>query len=63
VPGTGGFTTNGQWAQQAETDLGGIGISQTALAAALGHYLTGQPLAAGEQSLVDQAIAEEGTRR
>lgn len=59
VPGTGGFTTNGQWAQQAEQDLGGIGISQTALAAALGHYLTGQQLAGGEQSLVDQAIAEE----
>jgi hypothetical protein len=60
VPGTGGFTTNGQWAQQAEQDLGGLGISQTALAAALGHYLTGQTLATGEQSLVDQAIAEEG---
>lgn len=60
VPGTGGFTTNGQWAQQAEADLGGIGVDQLALAAALGHYLTGSPLSSAEQSLVDQAIAEEG---
>jgi hypothetical protein len=60
VPGTGGFTTNGQWAQQAEADLGGIGIDQLALAAALGHYLTGVTLSTAEQSLVDQAIAEEG---
>lgn len=60
IPGAGGFATNAEWAQQAETDLGGIGIDETALAAALGHYLTGSQLAAGEQSLVDQAIAEEG---
>ena len=59
VPGTGGFTTNGQWAQQAEQDLGGLGIDQVALAGALGHYLTGSPLSTAEQSLVDQAIAEE----
>jgi hypothetical protein len=60
VPGTGGFTTNGQWAQQAEADLGGIGVDPVALAAALGHYLTGSPLTTAEQTLVDQAIAEEG---
>ena len=60
IPGAGGFVTNAEWAQQAETDLGGIGIDETALAAALGHYLTGSQLATGEQSLVDQAIAEEG---
>jgi hypothetical protein len=60
IPGAGGFTTNAEWAQQAETDLGGLGITETALAAALGHYLTGSQLATGEQSLVDQAIAEEG---
>jgi PASTA domain-containing protein len=59
-PGGGGFTTNGQWAQQAETDLGGIGVNQTTLAAALGKYLTGQTLDSDQQSLVDQAIALEG---
>jgi hypothetical protein len=60
IPGAGGFTTNGEWAQQAETDLGGLGIDQTTLAAALGYYLTGQALSDAQQSLVDQAIAEEG---
>lgn len=60
IPGAGGFTTNGEWAQQAETDLGGLGIAQTSLSAALGKYLTGQPLASADQQLVDQAIAEEG---
>lgn len=60
IPGAGGFTTNGEWAQQAETDLGGIGVDETALAAALGNYLTGKPLSSSQQSLVDQAIAEEG---
>jgi hypothetical protein len=59
IPGAGGFTTNGEWAQQAETDLGGLGIDQNALSAALGQYLTGQPLTTAAQQLVDQAIAEE----
>ncbi|MCW2899984.1 MAG: hypothetical protein JWO67_2249, partial [Streptosporangiaceae bacterium] len=60
IPGAGGFTTNGEWAQQAETDLGGLGINQATLAAALGNYLTGRALSTAQQSLVDQAIAEEG---
>lgn len=60
VPGAGGFATNAEWAQQAEADLGALGISQTALAAALGHYLTGAALAPDEQGLVDQARALEG---
>ncbi len=60
LPGAGGFTTNGEWAQQAETDLGGVGVDQATLSAALGAYLTGRSLTADQQSLVDQAIAEEG---
>ncbi|MGO9220551.1 MAG: PASTA domain-containing protein [Streptosporangiaceae bacterium] len=60
IPGAGGFTTNGEWAQQAEQDLGGIGIDETTLSAALGAYLTGRALTSDQQSLVDQAIAEEG---
>jgi len=60
LPGAGGFTTNGEWAQQAEQDLGGLGIDEATLSAALGAYLTGRTLTAGQQSLTDQAIAEEG---
>jgi hypothetical protein len=59
IPGAGGFTTNGEWVQQAEQDLGGLGIDAVALSAALGKYLTARPLNAAEQSLVDQAIAAE----
>jgi hypothetical protein len=60
IPGAGGFTTNAEWAQQAEADLSGIGVDPVALSAALGHYLTGSPLSTAEQGLVDQARAEEG---
>lgn len=60
IPGAGGFTTNAEWAQQAEQDLSGIGVDPVALSAALGHYLTGSPLSTAEQGLVDQARAEEG---
>jgi hypothetical protein len=60
IPGAGGFTTNGEWAQQAENDLGGLGIDQVTLSAALGAYLTGRSLTADQQSLADQAIAAEG---
>lgn len=60
VPGTGGFTTNGQWSQQAQADLANTGIDAAALAAALGAYLTGGTLTTAQQSLVDSAIADEG---
>lgn len=60
LPGAGGFTTNGEWAQQAETDLGGVGVNQLTLAAALGNYLTGRALTTNQESLVNQAIAMEG---
>lgn len=60
IPGAGGFTTNGEWSQQAETDLGGVGVNQTTLAAALGNYLTGRQLSSAQESLVNQAIAMEG---
>jgi len=59
VPGSGGFTTNGQWAQQAEQDLSGVGVDPTTLAAALGKYLTGQAVTSDQHSLVNQAIAFE----
>lgn len=60
VPGTGGFTTNGQWTQQAEADMSLTGGDPGTLAAALGAYITGKPLTPAQTSLVDQAIAFEG---
>lgn len=60
VPGTGGFTTNGQWTQQAEADMASTGVDPGVLAAALGAYIAGQPVTPAQQSLIDQAIAFEG---
>lgn len=60
VPGTGGFTTNGQWTQQAEADMSNTGVDPGALAAALGAYIAGSPVTAAQHSLIDQAIAFEG---
>lgn len=62
VAGTGGFTTNGQWSQQAITDMQSLGIAVDVptLAAALGAYIAGQPVTAAQQSLIDQAISVEG---
>lgn len=56
IPGSGGFATNGEWAQQAESDL----ANPPGLSNALGQYLTARTLNASDQGLVDQAIAEEG---
>lgn len=60
TPGAGGFTTNGEWSQQAISDLGSQGVSPTDALAALGAYLVGSPLTDGQVALVDQAIALEG---
>jgi hypothetical protein len=56
IPGSGGFSTNGEWAQQAEADL----ANPPGLSNALGQYLTARTLNSSDQGLVDQAIAEEG---
>lgn len=58
--GTQSITTNAEWAQMAESYLGTIGVNVTTLSAALGKYLTGQPLTANQRSLVEQAIASQG---
>lgn len=60
VPGTGGFTTNGQWTQQAEADMSNTGVDPGVLAVALGAYIAGSPVTAAQHSLIDQAIAFEG---
>lgn len=58
-----GFQSNGQWAQNAEQYLvaQGLIVDPTALSAALGAYITGQPVTSdAEHSLISQAIAFDG---
>lgn len=61
---TGGYTTyttNGQWAQAAESYLTSTaGASEVTVAAALGKYITGQPVSADQMSIIEQAIAFTG---
>jgi hypothetical protein len=52
------FTSNAAWASYCEQSMGSTGAD--AIAAALGHYLVGVPLATGENTIVDQAIAIGG---
>jgi Fibronectin type III domain len=56
--GGGGFTVNSQWAQAAETYMGSNG--NDAIAAALGKYLTGQPVTQDQAQIIEEAIAAEG---
>jgi hypothetical protein len=56
----GGFTSNSQWTQAAETYAAGIGGDQLTVASALGHYLAGVPLTTAEIDLVQQSIAAQG---
>lgn len=60
--GPGGFTNNAQWAQYAETTLASNGAVSdiSALSAAIGKYLTDQPVNGDQQSLINQAIAIAG---
>jgi hypothetical protein len=54
----GGFTSNAAWAQAAESAMGSTGTDS--IAAALGHYLTGQQVTADEVTHINEAIAIEG---
>lgn len=60
--GSGTFTTNAQWAQFVEQFLESSGaVSDVApLSAAIGKYITGQPVTSDQQSLIEQAIAIGG---
>ena len=59
--GGGGYTTNGQWAQAAESYLvGTVGGSADTVAAALGKYITGQPVTQDQVDVIEQAIAFTG---
>jgi LysM repeat protein len=53
-------TTNAEWAQAAETELGNSGYDSTTSAAALGKYITGGAVTADQQSIIQSAIAFEG---
>jgi PASTA domain len=57
-PGPGGFTNNAEWAQYAEQQLSFA--DPNSLSAALGKYLTGQPVDSSQANLIDQAIAIAG---
>lgn len=57
-PSGGGFTSNAQWAQAAEQYMGSSGAD--AIAAALGKYITGQPVTSDQQTIIQEAIAAEG---
>ena len=59
ISGPGGYTNNAQWAQAAEASLGSDG--NDAIAAALGKYLTGQDVTSDQQTIIQEAIAVQGT--
>ena len=55
------YTSNAQWAQAAEQYLTGTpGANANTVAAALGKYLTGQPVTSDQAAVIDQAIGFTG---
>lgn len=59
---TTGYVSNGQWAQAAVQYMTAQGLvtDPSQLSSALGKYITGSPVNAAEQSLIQQAIAFQG---
>lgn len=60
-PGTGGFTSNAEWAQAAEDYI--VNTAQgnaTVVGNALGKYLTGSSVTPDQINIINQAIAFEG---
>jgi hypothetical protein len=53
-------TTNAQWVQAAVTALSQQGYTGSQVLAALGLYVTGQPLSASQEQIVTAAIGAEG---
>lgn len=52
--------TNASWAQNAESYLASLGYNPIDVAAALGLYLSGHPLTANQEQIVQAALAFEG---
>jgi hypothetical protein len=58
VPGA--AATNAQWSEAAVTALTSAGWASTDVLTALGLYITGSPLSATQQQIIQAAIAAEG---
>jgi hypothetical protein len=56
--GPGYFTSNAEWAQAFESQVGSSGDDATA--AALGKYLTGSQVTPAQQTIIQEAIASQG---
>lgn len=54
------YTSNAGWSQAVQAGLTDIGYDGPTVAAALGLYLTGQPMTAAQASIVNAGIAEFG---
>ena len=60
-PGPGAFADNAEWAQYVEAYMTGIlGGDPATVAAAIGAYISGAPVTAAQQSLIQEAIAYGG---
>lgn len=53
-------TTNAAWAQQVEATLTALGYDPVTTAAAIGKYLTGQPVTSDQAAIVQAAIGQQG---
>lgn len=60
LPQVGVPTSNPQWTALVMQQLAGAAADPTALAAALGRYLTGQAVTTDQELLIDEAIASAG---
>jgi hypothetical protein len=61
TPGPGSFTSNPQWAQYVEDYLvNTTGLDANATGAAIGKYITGQPVTSDMVTIIQQAIAIGG---
>lgn len=62
--GTGGppFSSNDQWAQYAQSYLTGtVGLDPGTVSQALGLYITGQPVTAAQETVIQEALAFAGS--
>lgn len=60
-PTAGGYTSNSQWSQAAQSYLSGtVGTDAGTVSTALGLYITGQEMSSAQQAIVEQAIAFVG---
>ena len=60
VVGTNVYTSDSAWSQAAQAGLTDIGYTGTDVSAALGLYLTGQPVTSTQAQIINAAIGEYG---